>query len=83
MILTLSLVGAVFSSLIWLVYAIKFISSSLGEMSFFDAGLLNVLLYTLFVCLPEFVIWMIFGFVNQHFSSKVLSLLIIIKGQRD
>lgn len=73
MVLTFALFAAVFSSLVWFVYAIKFISASLGDMSFFDAGLLNVLLYTLFVCLPEFVIWMIFGFVSQHFSSRVLS----------
>ena len=73
MVLTFSLVGAIFSSLVWLVYSIKFILGSLGGMSFFDAGLLNVLLYTLFVCLPEFVIWMIFAFISQHFSSKTLS----------
>ena len=73
MFLTFALSGAVFSSIVWFVYAIKFISSSLGDMSFFDAGLLNVLLYTLFVCLPEFVIWMVFGFISQHFSSKILS----------
>lgn len=73
MILTLTLFGAVFSSVVWFVYAIKFILSSLGGMSFFDAGLLNVLLYTLFVCLPEFVIWMVFGFVSQFFSSRYLS----------
>ena len=72
MVLTLALFGAVFSSLIWLAYAIRFISSSLGGMSFFDAGLLNVLLYTLFVCLPEFTIWMIFGFISQHLSSRFI-----------
>ena len=70
MVLTLALFGAVFSSIIWLAYAVRFISSSLGDMSFFDAGLLNVLLYTLFVCLPEFTIWMVFGFISQHLNSK-------------
>ena len=59
MVLMFALLGTVFSSIVWLVYAIKFIYASLGGMSFFDAGLLNVLLYTLFVCLPEFVIWMV------------------------
>ena len=72
MVLTFALFGAVFSSLIWLAYAVRFISESLGDMSFFDAGLLNVLLYTLFVCLPEFTIWMIFGFISQHLSSKFI-----------
>ena len=73
MVLTLTLLVAVFSSIVWFVYAIKFILASLAGMSFFDAGLLNVLLYTLFVCLPEFVIWMVFGFVSQYFSSRLLS----------
>ncbi len=73
MVLMFTLFGAVFSSVVWFVYAVKFILSSLGGMSFFDAGLLNVLLYTLFVCLPEFVIWMIFGFINQFLSSRLLS----------
>ena len=72
MVLTLSLFGAVFSSLIWVLYAVRFISSSLGGMSFFDAGLLNVLLYTLFVCLPVFTIWMVFGFISQHLNSKFI-----------
>lgn len=72
MVLTLALFAAVFSSVIWFAYAVKFISTSLGGMSFFDAGLLNVLLYTLFVCLPEFTIWMIFGLISQHLNSKFI-----------
>lgn len=73
MILTIALFSAVFSSIIWLAYSIRYITDSLGDMSFFDAGLLNVLLYTLFVCLPEFVIWMIFGFFSQHINGRTIS----------
>lgn len=73
MILTIALFSVVFSSIIWLAYSIRYITDSLGDMSFFDAGLLNVLLYTLFVCLPEFVIWMIFGFFSQHINGRTIS----------
>lgn len=71
MMLTLILFGAVFSSIIWLVYAIQFITSSLSGMSFFDAGIVNVLLYSIFVCLPILIIWAVFGFVCQYIFNKV------------
>ena len=67
--LTFSLVAAVFSSLVWLAYALRFVIDSLSGMSFFDAGILNVLLYVLFVSLPILLIWIIFAF------SMVYSLL--------
>ena len=48
MFLTLVLFGAVFSSIVWVIYALRFIDLSLGGISFFDAGIVNVLLYALF-----------------------------------
>ena len=71
MILSFVLFGAVFSSVVWLVYAIQFIASSLSGMSFFDAGIINVLLYSLFVCLPILIIWAIFGFVSQFVFNRL------------
>ncbi len=71
--LTFSLVVAVFSSLIWLAYALRFVIDSLNGMSFFDAGILNVLLYVLFISLPILLIWIIFAFVNQYIYNKSLS----------
>lgn len=70
--LTVTLFGAIFSSVIWLVYAFRFVSSSLSGMSFFDAGILNVLLYTLFVCLPVFLLWAVFGFISQYIHNRTV-----------
>ncbi len=71
--LTFSLVAAVFSSLVWLAYALRFVIDSLSGMSFFDAGILNVLLYVLFVSLPILLIWIIFAFVNQYIYNRSMS----------
>ena len=43
-----ALSGIVFATIVWMVYAIKFINASLSGISFFEAGILNVLLYVLF-----------------------------------
>lgn len=70
MVLTLVLFGAVFSSIFWVIYALRFIAASLSGISFFDAGIVNVLLYALFVCLPILIIWGIFGFISQYAYSR-------------
>lgn len=71
--LTFTLFGAIFSTAVWLIYAFRFVSSSLSGMSFFDAGVLNVLLYVLFVCLPVFLLWAVFGFVSQYLHNRSTS----------
>ena len=68
--LTAALFMAVFFTITWIAYAFRFISSSLSGISFFDAGILNVLLYTLFAGLPVFLIWVIFGFIGQYLHTK-------------
>ena len=64
----------IFSSLLWLIYAIRFINDSLAGISFFDAGIANIMLYTLLVCLPIFLMWAVFGFVNQYLNNKNVNL---------
>lgn len=64
----------IFSSLLWLIYAIRFINDSLTGISFFDAGIANIMLYTLLVCLPIFLMWAVFGFVNQYLNNKNVNL---------
>ena len=70
--LATALFGAVFSSIIWGVYSYRFILSSLSGMSLFDAGILNVTLYTVFMCLPIFIIWSVFGFISQYMNNRLL-----------
>lgn len=71
--LTFTLFGAVFSSIVWLVYALRFVFSSLTGISFFEAGILNVLLYVVFVCFPLFIIWAIYGFICQQIYNRTTS----------
>lgn len=68
-----ALSGIVFATIVWMVYAIKFINASLSGISFFEAGILNVLLYVLFVCLPVLLVWIIFGFINQYVHNQSTS----------
>ena len=68
-----ALSGIVFVTIVWMVYAIRFINASLSGISFFEAGILNVLLYVLFVCLPILLVWTIFGFINQYVHNQSTS----------
>lgn len=68
--LTIALCGTIFSSALWLIYAFQFVRASLSGISFFDAGLANVLLYVLFICLPVLLLWAVFGFVNQYITNR-------------
>ena len=64
----------IFSSLLWLIYSLRFIFDNLKGISFFDAGIANIMLYTLLVCLPIFLMWAVFGFVSQYLSNRSFSL---------
>lgn len=63
------LVSMFFLSAIWMVGSLHFIASSLEGMSFFDAGILNAILYILFVSLPLLLGWGIFGFINNAINN--------------
>lgn len=58
-----------FLSAVWVVGSLHFIASSLEGMSFFDAGILNAILYILFVSLPLLLGWGIFGFINNALNN--------------
>lgn len=68
--LAVSFFAVIFSSLVWLIYAFRFISDSLAGISFFDAGIANILLYALLVCAPIFLIWSVFGYANQYINNR-------------
>lgn len=72
--LAVSFFTVIFSSLLWLIYAIRFIKDSLAGISFFDAGIANILLYALLVCAPIFLVWSVFGHVNQYFNNRNVNL---------
>lgn len=65
-----SLCCSVFVSLMWLIFSLRFVADTLNGMSFFDAGILNMLLYVLIVCLPLFLLWLMFSFISQYFYNR-------------
>ena len=69
--LTLVLFGVIFSSAAWLIYAFRLVGSALSGMALADAGILNVLLYVLFICLPVFLLWAVFGFISQYLYGRM------------
>ena len=60
----------IFSSLLWLCFSIGFVLDSLSGISFFDAGIANIILYALLVCLPVYFIWAVFGYINQYLHNR-------------
>lgn len=65
--------ASVFSTLIWLIYMGMYIQDKLGGIRFSSLGLLDLTLYVSLLILPIFVLWMIFGYVNQYINYRNLS----------
>ncbi len=63
----------IFSSFLWLMYSVVFVADTLNGISLFDAGATNVIIYILLVCAPIFLIWAVFGYVNQYIQNKQVS----------
>lgn len=62
----------IFSSFLWLFFSVSFVIDSLEGMSFFDAGIANIMLYTLLICLPIFLLWSVFGYINQYLQNQAV-----------
>lgn len=60
----------IFVSIVWVVGAWYFIEMSLSGISFFDAGILNIILYGLFICIPLFLIWWMFSTACQTLYNR-------------
>ncbi len=71
--LIIGLFGVVFLSVLWCAAAWHFIVVSLNGISFFDAGILNIVLYGLLIFLPLFMLWWIFGQICQTLYNRKIS----------
>ena len=63
----------IFSSFLWLFFSFSFVIDSLSGISFFDAGIANIILYTLLICLPIFLLWAVFGYINQYLQTQKIN----------
>ena len=72
--LAVSFFTIIFSSLLWLIVGIRYINDSLQGISFFNAGITNILAYVLLIALPLLVMWLIFGYISQYLHNKNVNL---------
>lgn len=64
---------AVFSSASWLIYAGMFVFSKLGDSRLWEQSFEQMLLALAVVFLPVFVIWMVFGLINQFLINRSMN----------
>ena len=86
--LALSFFTVVFSSLLWVIYAIVQVADKLSDGSLNNAGIVDISIYVAFVLLPVFALWVIFGIIsqylhNQNFNRNLFYLLSQMKKNQD
>ena len=68
--LALSFFTVVFSSLLWVIYAIVQVADKLSDGALNNAGIVDISIYVAFVLLPVFALWVIFGIISQHLHNQ-------------
>lgn len=86
--LALSFFTVVFSSLLWVIYAIVQVADKLSDGALNNAGIVDISIYAAFVLLPVFALWVIFGIIsqylhNQNFNRNLFYLLSQMKKNQD
>lgn len=74
--LAISFFSLIFGSLVWLIFSIRFVLDSLGSTAFFNAGLMNMLGYVTLICLPIFLLWMVFSYVTQYLQNRYVNVML-------
>ena len=65
--------AAVFSSVCWLIYSLMFVHIKMAESGWFDLDAENMMMFMATVFLPIWVIWAVFGYVNQFLTNRSMS----------
>lgn len=68
--LALAFFISVFSSVTWLIYAALFIREKLAGLPLIDLSLFDASIYLAFLLLPVFVLWGVFGYINQYANNR-------------
>lgn len=69
-VLAFSFFAAIFSSLLWLIYAVAYVQDNTVGVKFSSLGIVDISIYVGLVILPVLVLWMIFGYINQHLNNQ-------------
>lgn len=72
-VLAFSFFAAIFSSLLWLIYAVAYVQENTVGIKFSSLGIVDISIYVALVVLPVFVLWMVFGYINQHINNQKTS----------
>ena len=68
--LAFSFFVAIFSSFMWLIYALAYINDNTVGIKFSSLGLTDISIYVALTVLPIFLLWMIFGYINQYITNR-------------
>ncbi len=60
----------VFSSLLWLVYALLYIHGLLAGVDLNSVNAATMAMYAGLTVLPVWIVWQVFGFINQYFRTR-------------
>lgn len=72
--LTFIFFGAVFSSLSWLIYAVLYIRTQLGDLTLFEQSPEILLNFLAIIIAPVLLIWLIWGFINQFLNTRGMNI---------
>ena len=86
--LALSFFVLIFSSLLWIIYAVMHILDTVGAAGFRAAGIADVSFYAAYVLLPVFAVWVIFAIISQflhnyRFNRNLNRLFVQMKKNQD
>ena len=71
--LALAFFVSVFSTVVWLIYAFLFVIEKLAGIALTSLSLFDAAIYTAFMILPVFVLWAVFGYINQYLQTRNLN----------
>ena len=86
--LALSFFILIFSSLLWIIYAVMHILETVGAAGFHSAGIADVSFYAAYLLLPVFSVWIIFAIISQflhnyRFNRNLNRLFVQMKKNQD
>jgi len=68
--LTFLFFASIFSSLVWLIYAGLFVHNRFLTVDMSSVDAYTLALYAGLVLIPVWIVWQVFGFINQYFKTK-------------
>ena len=63
---------SVFSTVFWLIYAVMFVAEKISGIPLNALSLFDASIYLAFILLPVFVLWAVFGYINQFSGMRHL-----------